>query len=1039
MSSGIKKLKYGAPLGMFFSGNKKDRRGNLYIKLALNSPDFNQSVSDGNVGKEVSQREHDLLKLLKAKEYSKTTKSQGLSLNDNDFFYEVSDMIIQAALWHKKIDKSTEEGLGLSDINNVLRAYQLVYTKVINNPATDFNIKIGSGTGDVRMNPGDNFDPYYVSFQPIIMSARGAIPAPTCIMAGTETESAGMVQDIYRKQSYLNIAHQFMLHIIHSARKLIITPAAYSKLFAGEALDVKGDANIDMVNDWFNTSIDNIIDLLYDNKFASWPLVNRLGASVQERAGPRVTKEMLNTPYATPRNKVESILKSNGISGVSTKLNNLRNLIKDALEEVVTSILDQWFRIYKTKQAEFPVLNPGGSPAGLNDNEVKAVLESSTATFESLVEVVRVTINKYVKNELQSKASHTTFYTDKASSVQLHQSLRNWNSFSDAAQKFLEANISLMQRKNNDWVSVPLSTNVPASEVSDFRFNLKKSSGNTIFGNTLPLLRPEYGLGDLWYTKYDGIPTKISSNGYKPDTLRLLYSEIYKKNPSSQDIANKFMVVSIDNGSGLSYKFEVPVEWSEPSEYMFNLRLGHLFSVMMNETMTAVSSKISGISGNDGYIYDRQRNKYKRDSSGKLYKYGLDGSKLELADRYDEKGNLNPALDSAFDPYNGTCGSTFVTKDGDFCRDYIANCLIANDSTLESCVKKLKEAPNFTQDLREVAEHIHPQMAKATLRKLAFKQFPRHSDVAGKVINVCQSVNEWLADVRSEQNSATFENIMENEPLRRYLDVVVKFVNANPAILNKDYNGASLDLRKTLPPLPEFARKVGVKVFYEPDSGNEIKKYAELKNVIDQYSPVRPLGLPFRTGINFASVSNVSGYFPYAVNSFGPSAPVMKYQLGGNLSWKAQQHHGTRSYNGSNGPELVRKLYSHLSNELKNRGKVLSDKSKTKIETIIDNYETNQRELQDNLHRLERYIQLVDTFGDSYPNQKEIDFDTEVNNLVESHGSLEKRFKSQQMKIYNVLGKLINTASEFAQVSGVPLQSLGVNAPLASQGSYIED
>ena len=123
-----------ADRALFFTGDEKDRRGQLYSKLAMNKTQFGVAVNQSDPN---TDRAGDMfLHLMKAMDYTPEKKQPGM--HDNDVHNEFVDFIVKTALWHRKLDRPT----GLREVSETVESLVNLYMQILG----------GVSSGDLKAN-----------------------------------------------------------------------------------------------------------------------------------------------------------------------------------------------------------------------------------------------------------------------------------------------------------------------------------------------------------------------------------------------------------------------------------------------------------------------------------------------------------------------------------------------------------------------------------------------------------------------------------------------------------------------------------------------------------------------------------------------------------------------------------------------------------------------------------------------------------------------------------------------------------------------
>jgi len=174
---------------------------------------------------------------------------------------------------------------------------------------------------------------------------------------------------------------------------------------------------------------------------------------------------------------------------------------------------------------------------------------------------------------------------------------------------------------------------------------------------------------------------------------------------------------------------------------------------------------------------------------------------------------------------------------------------------------------------------------------------------------------------------------------------------------------------------------------------------------------MKPIGLNAR-------VPSIAAVIPSAYTPFPPAlvqAPVsVSYgggkQRGGNMPVYVDGLASQYKESGKVGYKLVSKIFDRIKEELRGRRKQLSQNSENNIKKLLTQFQQVEDNVVKSLIQLERYIFFTDVFRD-YRENKELDTD-DIDRLLKEHAALEEKFKSTQLKVFNVLSGLFKVTSD---------------------------
>jgi len=181
-----------------------------------------------------------------------------------------------------------------------------------------------------------------------------------------------------------------------------------------------------------------------------------------------------------------------------------------------------------------------------------------------------------------------------------------------------------------------------------------------------------------------------------------------------------------------------------------------------------------------------------RDSNG-LYKY--DGKYPNLKKIYVDKD----------ESFADTCKRIGVKhKNIELCNKFFFDALLNYDSmTINDLLKVIPNTHNFFNGAKEQIEKMDINIVLSLLKKFGFKQYSDYVPLYKMYINKMENISFWI----SRQDPANKDKLNKNQNLLKYLQLLVDYVNSNPAILNTDFT----EFESQLYYLKEFEEYMKVK------------------------------------------------------------------------------------------------------------------------------------------------------------------------------------------------------------------------------------
>ena len=285
-----------------------------------------------------------------------------------------------------------------------------------------------------------------------------------------------------------------------------------------------------------------------------------------------------------------------------------------------------------------------------------------------------------------------------------------------------------------------------------------------------------------------------------------------------------------------------------------------LFAVKKNLQAPQTLQNESLFSMTDGNIW-------KVDSQGRLYREE-NGQKVMYGADDDATRQLIDA--------GNNCYGTMATGD---CEAYINDCLLNDNGDLTACAGFWSQ-PNFYNVAAESIKKMHPTIALQTLKKFGFKTRAENDPVLGATIQKVIPVTTWIKNVLAKAwgqkqgaNGKTLQTILENnENVLSYLRLLVDYVNANPAILNREkYAGQTVEALGRIQ-VPDYVAKLGIPLMRLP-ARNEMlgQDWAMLNsNLLSRQRPIRGMFTQSSLPMGIANASILSGQVPqFQTGQFG--------------------------------------------------------------------------------------------------------------------------------------------------------------------------
>lgn len=569
-----------------------------------------------------------------------------------------------------------------------------------------------------------------------------------------------------------------------------------------------------------------------------------------------------------------------------------------------------------------------------------------------------------------------------------------WGNLSDGSKKFYRAMITPMKKVNNQWV--PLGEDEFANpRVGDdnIRINLVKDTvggDSTRFAATLPEVDGNV-FGSLWYTNCNGQVEQVRLPAGKTPVLKFIYDAVYRHTGRGNCVDTGAVAIHGPLGPVAPIvNLKAPNRLATVGLRYFRINVDpfvrkRLRQVSQPQTAPMVDHHVANLL--DANVWNRNTN-----------------NELE---RRDENGDVI-GLDEALDRLTAKkdCYNTYVNSDGvEQCREYIFDCLLEDDGPgLSGCLNKLRSKEFFTVAVREI-NNIHPVVALKTLNKFGFYPPEEVTEVInGREVTLkkVMDVNKWLQNYMTK--NFTDDNVRKaingNDRLIAYLDLVVQYVNSNPAILNKGLNVQTGEMIGKYKP-SKMCNDLGIPARREPKRGHAlVNQVARLDNHLKTgYQRVGAKNPDWSVSVQTGRLSTPFGS---AINPGAFGAPVTTgvfSMMGGGSASSQLSQPSVRS------SQLIGNVLNALYNELANRNKRITDVDKQKISHRLNALAKEEEELLKTVRYIEEYNSLLDYFKD-YNSQTLSE--AHLHSLVERHRGLLKK----QVKHGDELRQIVSALNE---------------------------
>lgn len=859
-----------------------DGRGNLYVSAFYEPGVYNQAINEANAS--------DIAKYpaawsaMVAKDY--TTKGD---LHDNDVHYEFTDFITSVASFHKMIDPAS----GTSTVLDEMLPKLNDFVDALANPvdATFTGAKTGNMFSDMDMSSAKIFD-------------DGAGGKAGFKIADI-TSTAALTNNLSQLQTFV-IAILSYLADDDTSDSVTFNLRLYGKTFDNLWNDMNDSTKIPN----YRTSAKTFGKLTKDISVKDFISSYVTGASTGAKA---LSNGMLD------------VILTQIIGGEITKLNTIKSGSTSELKsELKTSLI-----VFLTGFAKDIVTVAYGQKSTMTANRagIKALFDNfikNTSYFNNITSQLKQQLWIAVKKALSSQ--FTSVYTTLSNTSALHlyeQVYKVWSTLTDETKAFYNTNMSLMKKDTSitGWSEyhVSDSVNISPSDYDNYRINLKKTGGGKpIFGLSLPKLWKS-GIRRIYYTKNDNSQWYVDASSVSDDFFRSLYDKIYSGGvPSPTDILVKY----------------------DPSKRYFNINVDKFIRQMLFEMKHApIPEPETKPSSIISFTYE---GKWERDTNGL---YIMDGTTKHYISDKDSDYNRNLLRAS------NKCYTTGVDLDSNSCNKAMYECLIDNDPAgVSKCINALNLTADKVSTMRSEVGKMHPLVAQRLLQRFGFRKVSVYDSTAKMTLDKIESIDHWKEHVAGiAQHGGGLDQtaksaLATNGPILDYLSMIVSYVNANPAILNKNYSGKSDEAVGVEAP-SSYAQKLNLPQYVRIPTTYSMRS-------LNVYSKTSPFGI-----IGIRSTPEMSPML--SITSQGQPSGLMIGMHGGGMAQTP-----TLDRQIAESADLIEWRFKNLLNGLKQYNKSLTKEQEDKLMSMLTNIHKTGNELAAYGHYLSVLIKYFSHYRD---------------------------------------------------------------------------
>lgn len=488
--------------------------------------------------------------------------------------------------------------------------------------------------------------------------------------------------------------------------------------------------------------------------------------------------------------------------------------------------------------------------------------------------------------------------------------------------------------------------------LDDIRINLLKSgSDNTKFAEAIPLLPAQFTR--LSYTGASGVTQTVDLTPEDRDALRKVYNATSTGGSDVVLTSSKLIIPSVARvGADGKRHFHFEDKYTNTrfpydTDKLVRRMLYELATTRRESRDTGSQSGGGSLFGDSGdsLVTDMiDSNIWSRVSPGVYQKVDRKTGKVI---RY---GQDDPATRKLLKKSH-SCYSTGYTGD---CHKYIFEALLAGDEMqLSKLLKDKMLEGDFFEGIRKDVNNMHPMVALQTLHRFGFREHDVYDHQHGGAIRKIEDCKHWLdsAFLKDKFGDNDVTAIKGNGKLLSYLGVVVRFVNANPGILNSGLDKSDESVGHVTANSATIS--LGIPMRKEPLNGSR-NVFRDLGAQLRQVGPLKPL-------LRQTSNGFMGAFAGSPVRTPGVLA-------GGSQAGGAASGVILRSFNeGSNAPsgaDYIAEVARSAIKNLKPTGRYLKEEDILEFDRRLDQLKKDEKKLLTLVHMIEEYNRLLVAHGD---------------------------------------------------------------------------
>ncbi len=342
------------------------------------------------------------------------------------------------------------------------------------------------------------------------------------------------------------------------------------------------------------------------------------------------------------------------------------------------------------------------------------------------------------------------------------------------------------------------------------------------------------------------------------------------------------------------------------------------------------------------------------------------------------------------------------------CADYLRDCL--SGKNVQQCKAYLMDDKYWDKAVDEVNAML-PAMAVQTLNAFEFTMEQVWDNTAARRLLKYKSVDSWLANLTSMAKATptpaidekAVEQIAKNTKLIGYLRMLVKKVNSNPAILNKDYSGPTDSARINDPDAFAGSRlyKMGVK-------GRVATPTLSVSSIDKLSQTIKDANARVSISFGFPNVYGLT----HKVNLVG----------GGVVEDLEEKASDITKHTG----HIIERQFLALNARLKRYGKDISKADFDKIVNLIDSLKSSEEKLYKANLYTEKYARLLEVHGEK-DNTSVLTMD-HLKEFVDNRNKYFTRVSKKQNDLMSIIRSIAEAVNKETPSTEAEMKNLDVDS-----------